>query len=154
MGDPLLDEIVRKYLGEKIKHQNILNQNGANLVYLHGQDMARQLNLPDDICQNITPYPATHIVVNSAASPEPVPQPQPPITQRPPPQPDEPAKQPGLPEPDKPSLVRRLAPWVAAAALAGGGGLGGYEINKYLSIEKDTTIIAPDKEGKVGVTIE
>jgi hypothetical protein len=50
-------------MGEKIKHQNILNQNGANMVYLHGQDIGRKLGLPSSVLDNVTPFPASTTVV-------------------------------------------------------------------------------------------
>lgn len=100
MSDNLLDDLCRSYLGEKIKRQNILNQNGANLVFLHAQDVASKLKLAEDLRQNITPYPSTTFVMN----------------EQPPAQPEE-----------KPSLARRLLPAAVAAAVGlGGVGLGSY----------------------------
>lgn len=72
MADQLLDDLVRNvlgaYLGEKIKGQNILNMNGANLAYTHAIDIAHKLGLPEDYIKNITPFPGsttTNIVVQN-----------------------------------------------------------------------------------------
>jgi len=59
MADQLLDDMLRAYLGEKIKRDNILNQNGANLVFLHGKSVGRELGLSDEDLSQITPFPST-----------------------------------------------------------------------------------------------
>lgn len=57
----VLDWIVKEYLSTKIQRQHIMNQNGANLVYNHGRNMAQKLGLTDN---GITPFPApTNITV-------------------------------------------------------------------------------------------
>lgn len=54
-GGSLLDWVVQQYLGAKIQKEHILNQNGANLVYNHGRDIAKKLGLDT---AGITPFPA------------------------------------------------------------------------------------------------
>lgn len=56
--EDMLTTEVGKWIGEKTKTQNILNQNGANFVYTHGQDMAQALGLSEEARKNIVPYPS------------------------------------------------------------------------------------------------
>jgi hypothetical protein len=69
MADQLMDDLVRAYLGEKIKQTNIANQNGANLVYIHGKDIGRKLGLSDEELRCITPFPGqTKVFIDESPS--------------------------------------------------------------------------------------
>jgi len=107
MSDQLIDDLIRAYLGEKIKRCNILNQNGANLVYLHGKDLGRKLGLPEDDLQGITPFPAsTKIVIDdneTKASEE---------------------KSGEKTESTTKPWTRRILPWVLGSAIGLAGGVG------------------------------
>jgi hypothetical protein len=68
MTDQMLDDLVKAYLGEKIKRINIMNQNGANLAFLHGKSVGRNLGLSQEDLASITPFPApTNITITSGA---------------------------------------------------------------------------------------
>lgn len=71
MGLATLDLICREYLGSVIQSRHIFNQNGANLVYTHGCDMANKLGLNDRQKMNITPFPSpTSIQITQPAQAE------------------------------------------------------------------------------------
>lgn len=53
--DHVFVELAKSWGIEQIKSKNILNQNGANLVYLHGRDMANKLGIESDY---VMPYPS------------------------------------------------------------------------------------------------
>lgn len=55
--DEVLTRGIAAWFGEKLKALNIMNQNGANLVYTHGKDVGRKLGLPEEDLANIMPYP-------------------------------------------------------------------------------------------------
>jgi hypothetical protein len=63
MEDDMLADIVKAYAAAKIQRLHILNQNGANMVYNHGRDIANKLGLGNppqgEANQNlgITPFP-------------------------------------------------------------------------------------------------
>ena len=63
MADEWLEKILAAYAGEKIKRENMLNQAGANLIYLHGRNTAKQLDLTDDERATIAPFPASEKTV-------------------------------------------------------------------------------------------
>ena len=77
--DEVFVSLLRQWGLEKLKARNILNQNGANLVFLHGQDMAKKLGLnPDDIM----PYPGHAVVSIETPAPAPAPAPATPFWQK------------------------------------------------------------------------
>ena len=61
--DSVLTELVRGWGAEQLKSKNILNQNGANFVYLHGMDMANKLGVDPEL-GHIMPYPPKVQIVN------------------------------------------------------------------------------------------
>lgn len=156
MADPMLDRIIEtqlelatRYLGERIKAQNILNQHGANFAYLDGQYRGRLLKLPQEVLDNVTPFPQRTTVV---------------VNQEPPAESQtenidkamsklEELKQSLQPaKPGVGSLAARIAPWILAAGL---GGWGLYEYAKP-SPEQDApapALIDPRNHG-VGFTVE
>ena len=49
--------IAKGYFAEKIRTQNIMNYNGANLAYRHSADMANKLGLGEEQKDQIVTYP-------------------------------------------------------------------------------------------------
>ena len=135
--DQTMVEIIRGWAGEALKAKNILNQNGANLVYLHGKDVAHKLGLTEDEIAHIMPFPTKNVVSVSE---------QPDVSallerlanlQAPAPAP--------APAPAQ-SLLRR---WGPAIALAAGTGLGGAALTYALTPNN-----ADINQGEVGFTVE
>jgi hypothetical protein len=69
-GGNVLDWLVKEYLSTKIQRAHIINQNGANLVYNHGRNMAQKLGLTDN---GITPFPAPTNITVQHPQPPPLP---------------------------------------------------------------------------------
>lgn len=137
MADPMLDRIIEmqvelatRYLGERIKAQNILNQHGANFTYLDGQYRGRLLKLPDEVLANVTPFPknTTVMVSQEKQADDPVDK----AIER-----LEELKKSMTPEKSNTAgLAKRLAPWLLAA------GLGGWGIYQFATPD-DAPDIAP-----------
>jgi len=144
MADELLDSIVetqvglaKAYLGEKIKGLNIHNQNGSNLVFLHGKDVAKKLGLSEDDIKQITPFPATQtVVIESPVVESPV-----------------------IQQPDNkgPSLLRRVLSLALPAITGAGITMGGLSMLGKTEPEKPVDINNPtveQRDSKVGFTVE
>ena len=156
-GDPLLDDMARlmiSYLGERVKRQNIINQAGANTVYINAHEVAKAIGLSERVRNNLTPFPGTNVSIVEAPLPpvaEPIAKEQdaaPPAEKRIEPTPK---VDPHLPA--RKSRLRRLVPWVISAGLAGGAGVGGYVLNQYFQ-QKNQPPAIEQRNGEVGVEIE
>lgn len=140
-------DLYKKYLGEKIKSQNIMNYNGANTAYNHARNTAKGLGLDDN---GINPYPGKDktLVISDTQAP----------------------MQTETPEKPK-SLFSKLKPVLLGAAL-GAGTLGGgaaalpYLANWIVSYahvqeqpkepvpEVKPQPVEPHGNGDVGISIE
>lgn len=58
----VLDWALKEYMAAKIQKLHIANQAGANLVWNHGQNIAKQLGL--DATTAITPFPAPTTIIH------------------------------------------------------------------------------------------
>jgi hypothetical protein len=167
MSDQVLDDLVRgvigKYLGEKIKRQNILNQNGANLVYLHGQDIGRKLGLPEDVLDNVTPFPAQQtVVVQQEATESGKQEDDKSGSKTTDPKSKEDKKKEGDSEDQKSkplkSLVSRILPYILTGALTLGAGAGLTSLIPDKQEEEKPPVVAPVEPGdelnpEVGIKI-
>jgi hypothetical protein len=132
-SDPLMDDLVKAWIGERIKQANIINQNGANLAYIHGKDIGKKLGLSEDELQGITPFPAsTKIYVNEDSES------------------DEETKQP---------WTRRILPLVLTGVAGLGVGLGAMALRPDTNdVEPPPPVVAPvnpddETDPNVGFTI-
>ena len=124
MADVYL-KLSQAYLGEKIKKLNILNQNGANLVYTHGRDIAHKLGFSEDELANITPFPAPTTVVINKGSEEKIQKESEEIQKESPEPKEEKPNESGGDTKKKTSLTHRILPWViSAASTLGALGIG------------------------------
>jgi hypothetical protein len=137
-----MDDLVRAYLGEKIKQTNILNQNGANLVYLHGKDIGRKLGLSENDLEGITPFPAsTKIVIDDSDKES-----ETSNTQR---ESDEKTV-----ETTKKPWTHRILPWVLSGAIGLGAGAGVMSLMPDKKpVEQPPTVESPELDPNVGLTI-
>lgn len=65
-----MSDLITMWAGEKIKQKNIMNQNGANLVYSHGRDIANKLGLSEEEKRAITPFPSVTKISNTETKDE------------------------------------------------------------------------------------
>jgi outer membrane biosynthesis protein TonB len=98
--DDMMWNLWGAWAGEKIKKINILNQNGANLAYVHGQDIAKKLGLEKDVRDNITPFPATVNIAVECGGDKEEPEPEPEQEVKPPKKEEKPPKPAPKPEPE------------------------------------------------------
>lgn len=136
--DNVMNDLIRSYFGEKIKRINILNQNGANLVYTKGIDTARKLGIPDKYIQNITPFPGSTVIVGGSESGS-----------------DNTPK-------DEPTKTSGLSKWGIPAAIVGtvpalAGVLWWFspdDATPSIAPESPPAVTAPAEPGSVGLRIE
>lgn len=63
----VLEDVIRAYTASLIQREHIKNQNGANLVNLHGLDMANKLGINASDANHrlgISPFPGTTTATN------------------------------------------------------------------------------------------
>ena len=123
------------YLKEKVKRQNIINYNGANMAYTHGKDIAQKLRL-GDVYHDIAPFPSrTEINVEA-----------------PPAKPSEA----GLPIPKW--AISTIASLLTGSALTGGGlALYNHYFGEVSGDVSEVNVNMPPGEtsqGTVGLTVE
>ena len=142
--DSVMVDSIRQWIGEKIKRENILNQNGANMTYVHGVDIARKVGLPDDMIRGkITPFPATQTVIvggekgekeSNEVTPE------------------------NIGKDKRSSMAKKLLASTAIALVGGSLGVAAMAIanpSKDNNNPNSTTIVMPDNpNGSVGLRIE
>lgn len=122
-GADMLEWAVGHYLAAKIQSQHILNQNGANLVYNHGRDIAKKLGLDE---KAITPFPSPSNTQINVEKPEP---------EKP---------------PEQPSTTSRMVDLLKSAGLAATiatGGAGAAVLYQHLNAEP-TPVVQPAEPAK------
>lgn len=131
--DQVMLQGIGGWFGEQLKAKNILNQNGANLVFVHGKDMARKVGLTEEEISHIMPYPGkTVVLVGSSPQDEQQNEAVPP------------------PQAAPPSTAQKIGKYLIPLALAAGSGLAGY----YFS-QTDTPIQQQiEHQGEVGFTVK
>jgi hypothetical protein len=165
-----MNDSIKEYMRTTIQKKDIFNQNGANLVYLHGKDMANKLNLTPQEKLGVTPFPTqTNISVMTPPPPPPEEEPKPKAPPVPPPQNLEPKQEPKKEDPvkytnilsdeDEPTTLQKavlptLTALVGGLSVALGSALWNNNLTPPSNNDDQVQTTTDDLNANVGLHVE